>query len=71
MPVILAKEDCDWWLDPGLNDVQVISERLRPYNASRMRCFPVSSRVNQVQNDGAEFPTPIQLEEAPQRQLFG
>lgn len=71
MPVILGKEDYDPWLDPGVNDVQVISTLLKPYDASRMRCYPVSSRVNQVQNDDAECAAPITLESPPQHQLFG
>jgi putative SOS response-associated peptidase YedK len=71
MPVILAKEDYDLWLDPGMSDVQAISELLRPYDASRMQCYPVSSRVNQVQNDDAECSAPVPLESPPQRTLFG
>jgi putative SOS response-associated peptidase YedK len=71
MPVILAKEDYDLWLDPGMSDVQVISELLRPYDASRMQCYPVSSRVNQVQNDDAECSAPVPLESPAQRPLFG
>ena len=43
---------------------------LKPYDAGMMRCYPVSSRVNQVQNDDAECAKPIELEPAPQGQLF-
>jgi putative SOS response-associated peptidase YedK len=71
MPVILGRENYDFWLDPGMTNVQAVSELLKPYNASRMRCYPVSNRVNQVQNDDAECSEPIRLESTPQGQLFG
>jgi putative SOS response-associated peptidase YedK len=45
MPVILEPESYDLWLDPGMTDVQVVSELLKPYDAKSMRCYPVSSRV--------------------------
>jgi len=71
MPVVLAREDYDLWLDPGMTDVQIISELLKPCDASRMRCHPVSNRVNQVQNDDAECAGPIRMESPPQGRLFG
>lgn len=69
MPVILAKEDYDLWLDPGMTNMPVVSELLKPCDASRMRCYPISNRVNQVQNDDAECAAPITLE-FPQGELF-
>jgi putative SOS response-associated peptidase YedK len=54
MPVILDRDNYDLWLDPGMKDVAAASELLRPYDAGRMRCFPVSTRVNRVDNDDAE-----------------
>lgn len=42
---------------------------LVPY-AGTMRRYPVSTRVNQVQNDDAECAKPIELEPTPQGQLF-
>src|SRR3974390_3091993 len=33
MPVILDRESYDLWLDPGMNDSQVVSELLKPYDA--------------------------------------
>jgi tetratricopeptide (TPR) repeat protein len=47
MPVILGQADYDLWLDPGMRNVAV-SETLKPYDAQRMRCYPVSRRVNHV-----------------------
>jgi putative SOS response-associated peptidase YedK len=42
---------------------------LVPYVGS-MRRYPVSTRINQVQNDDVECAKPIELETAPQGQLF-
>jgi hypothetical protein len=71
MPVIMAREDYDLWLDPGMTNVKIVSELLKPYFASRMRCYPVSNRVNQVQNDDPECAAPVRLESPPQGRLFG
>jgi putative SOS response-associated peptidase YedK len=61
MPVILDSDDYDVWLDPDLKDVSAVSEFLKPFNASAMRCYPVSSRVNNVQNDNKECSVQIEV----------
>jgi putative SOS response-associated peptidase YedK len=53
MPVILNPDSYDVWLDPGMKDVVTVLELLRPYDARLMRCYPVSTRVNNVVNDDA------------------
>jgi len=58
------------WLDPGMNNVEGLADLLKPYDARLMRCYPVSHRVNQVQNDDSDCAAPINLESPPQRQLF-
>lgn len=70
MPVILDPGDYDVWLDPGMKDSAGVSELLRPFDPTAMRCYPVSSRVNNVQNDDAECARPVKLEEPPQQPLF-
>ena len=70
MPVILNPDDYDLWLDPGFTDVTAVAEMLRPYDARPMRCYPVSTRINQAANDDAERAKPVEIEEPPQRQLF-
>ena len=70
MPVILETTDYDVWLDPGMKDAGVVSELLKPFDASAMRCYPVSIRVNNVQNDDEECSQPIKLGIEPQQQLF-
>jgi putative SOS response-associated peptidase YedK len=46
MPVILGRRDYDLWLDPGMTNVEALSDPLKPYEARRMRAYPVSVRVN-------------------------
>ena len=61
MPVILDKNNYDLWLDPGMRTVAVVSELLKPLDARLMRCYPVKTRINQVNNDDAECSAPIDL----------
>ena len=71
MPVILHQSDYDLWLDPGLTETSAVAELLKPFDARLMRCYPVSSRVNQVQNDDAACCELVKLDEpSQQRQLF-
>jgi putative SOS response-associated peptidase YedK len=71
MPVILDQDNYDVWLDPGMTDTAAVLEMVRPFEARRMRSYPVSSRVNQVQNDDAECARAVTLEQPPQAELFG
>jgi putative SOS response-associated peptidase YedK len=70
MPVILNRDDYELWLDPGMKDAVTVAELLRPFDARIMRCYPVSHRVNQVQNDDAECARAVAPEVPPQQQLF-
>jgi putative SOS response-associated peptidase YedK len=69
MPVILNSDSYDLWLDPGMTNVQVVSELLKPYDPKPMRCYPVSSRVSHVGNDDEECSRPVDIVEA-QNRLF-
>ena len=51
MPVILPPDDYDLWLDPGFKDMQEVSALLKPFRAGLLRGYPVSTRVNVVDND--------------------
>ena len=51
MPVIVAPEDYAAWLDPGAQDADALMRFIRPYPRERMEGWPVSTRVNQPQND--------------------
>jgi putative SOS response-associated peptidase YedK len=47
--------------------ISAASELLRPYDARLMRCYPVSTRVNDVGNDDEECSHPVQIAEAENR----
>jgi len=61
MPVILSRDDYDLWLDPGMQNVPTISELLKPFDSSLMRCYPVSTRVNSVANDDDQCSRPVEI----------
>ena len=69
MPVILDRESYDLWSDPGMQDVAVISELLKPYDARLMRSYPISTRINHVANDDEDCSRPVELTET-QNRLF-
>jgi putative SOS response-associated peptidase YedK len=60
MPVILDRDSYDLWLDPGMRDVAAASGLLRPYDSRLMRCYPVSTRINQVANDDEGCAAPVE-----------
>ena len=68
MPIILDPGCYDLWLDPGVRDVAAIAKLLKPYDATRMRCHPVSTRINRVANDDEECSRPAELQ--AQKDLF-
>src|SRR4030081_1979785 len=71
MPAILSPDNYDLWLDPAFRNPPSVSEMLKPFDATIMRRYPVSTRVNQVQNDDADCTTPIETDSSPsQAQLF-
>jgi putative SOS response-associated peptidase YedK len=51
MPVILAPDSYDLWLDPGMQNAAAVSELLKPLDRRLMRCYPVNPRINHVAND--------------------
>jgi putative SOS response-associated peptidase YedK len=69
MPVIVHPDSYDLWLDPGMTDVHVVSELLKPYDARSMRSYPVSTRINHVGNDDEECSRPVEPVQA-QNSLF-
>jgi putative SOS response-associated peptidase YedK len=53
MPAILDPRDFDLWLDPDEQDAEALAPLLRPFSADRMRAYPVSTWVNDVQHRDA------------------
>jgi putative SOS response-associated peptidase YedK len=70
MPVILPTASYDLWLDPGFRDSGATTEMLKPYDAGQMRRYAVSTRVNNVANDGPECSEPIEVPREFQVGLF-
>lgn len=53
-----------------MTNVEALSDVLRPFDARLMRAYPVSSRINQVQNDDEECSRLVTPDQTPQRQSF-
>jgi putative SOS response-associated peptidase YedK len=65
MPVILAADQYDRWLDPFMQDAATAMGLFKPFGANLMRRYPVSTRVNLVANDDPECSAPIDLPAVP------
>ena len=61
MPVILNPGQYQEWLDAPASDCGRLSVLLQPFDAAMMKRFPVSSAVNDPQND-----TPECIQQAPE-----
>lgn len=62
MPAILGVEDYDCWLDPGITDAKAVVDCLKPFDASLMKKYPVSPRVNRPENDDEECAREVPIE---------
>ncbi|MCS7220418.1 MAG: SOS response-associated peptidase [Anaerolineae bacterium] len=51
MPAVLRPEAYTMWLDPMIQTPETLSELLKPYPASEMEAYPVSTLVNNPKND--------------------
>ncbi|MGB6689158.1 MAG: SOS response-associated peptidase family protein [Terracidiphilus sp.] len=58
MPVILAPQDYDRWLEPGDPERPPI-DLLRPFPANGMKTWKVSSAVGNTKNDNPELRLPV------------
>ena len=62
MPVRLAPDAWDTWLDPANHDVAGLLRVLEGPQAVPLRARPVSTRVNSAQNDGPDLVTIVSPE---------
>jgi putative SOS response-associated peptidase YedK len=67
MPVIVSPDHYELWLRSGSVNLDAV---LRPYDASAMRRYPVSTRLNNSENDDPECAKPIVIDVPAQAQLF-
>jgi putative SOS response-associated peptidase YedK len=65
MPVLLPRETWNDWLDPSLDDQEYLRSLLVPAPDDVLGIRPVSSRVNNVSNDGPELLDSVEEVEAP------
>ena len=54
MPVILNPQDYDRWLNPSIHDPSLLTPLLAPFSSDKMEAYPVSTIVNNPQNDRLE-----------------
>lgn len=55
MPVMLAPEECDVWLDVDTRSADARKELLRPFPSSEMIAYPVGTQVNSPQIQGPDL----------------
>lgn len=58
MPAIIPREQCARWLDPELRDAAELQAMIASYPAGEMRAVPVSPKINNTRNQGAELIAP-------------
>lgn len=60
MPVLLAPQRWDEWLDPGNSNTDSLQQLLVPAPEALLSAYAVSTEVNNVRNNHAELLAPIQ-----------
>jgi putative SOS response-associated peptidase YedK len=61
MPVMLAPDTWDEWLDPANEDVGTLVRLLVPAPVGELHSWPVSTRVNKADNEGADLVAPVSV----------
>jgi putative SOS response-associated peptidase YedK len=69
MPVLLPREAWDDWLDPASDDRDYLQSLLEPAPDDVLGMYAISTRVNNVRNEGPELLQPLEETEAPTLQL--
>lgn len=59
MPVLLAPQDYELWLDPEVHDPEKVISLLKPYPENEMEAYPVSFSVNSPKNEGEGLIHPL------------
>ncbi|MGF1673785.1 MAG: SOS response-associated peptidase [Rivularia sp. (in: cyanobacteria)] len=58
MPVILQPQNYEQWLDPQLQDTEILQQILQPYPAEQMSSHAVSTKVNNPQHQSPDCIAP-------------
>lgn len=64
MPVILHPDDYELWLDEDSRKRDLLADLLRPYRASEMAAYAVSTLVNSTCSQGAELVKHLEVNSA-------
>jgi putative SOS response-associated peptidase YedK len=62
MPVLLHREDWPLWLDPDIQQPEVLQPLLRPWDGP-LELQPIDPKINHSRNEGAEYFCP--MDESP------
>ena len=62
MPVLLAPEAWDTWVDPAYDDLEALRALLVPAPAEVLEAYPVSTAVSNVGNQGPHLVEPLPVE---------
>jgi putative SOS response-associated peptidase YedK len=62
MPMTIAREDWERWLDPRVDDVEEIRGMMAPPPAGSLDIYAITTAVNNVRNNGPELLEPLPLE---------
>jgi putative SOS response-associated peptidase YedK len=71
MPLLVEPERYAAWLDPTAKDPEQLRSLLVPAAPGTLVAHPVSTKVNNVRNNGADLTEPLPLEEAQALDLGG
>ena len=63
MPVMLAPDDWDAWLDPSNADVEALGHLLVPAPPRLITHHPVSTEVNNARNQGPQLIEPAESQD--------
>ena len=66
MPMLVEPDRYAAWLDPTGSAVDDLRQLLVPAAPGRLEAYPVSTRVNNVRNNGPELLEPLQALETPE-----
>jgi putative SOS response-associated peptidase YedK len=66
MPVMLAEDEWDTWLDVRIHDTAALEPLLEPPPDDLLEMWPVSARVNKADNDDADLVARVEPEPDPE-----
>jgi putative SOS response-associated peptidase YedK len=66
MPVMLAEDEWDTWLDVRIHDAAALEPLLEPPPDDLLEMWPVSARVNKADNDDADIVARVEPEPEPE-----